>query len=275
MPYDNAYNRNLAKKMRENIDKSIKNEKDEVLYTNTYFTPSKLDEEEFREKTKGGAFFDISNFARARDQAKTVTPEDRERFHKVMAPLEAAASAIFEPAKEAIRNVIGGKKRGRKSKMAGGVSTKERMELDLGAGKKKKEKVVKKYIKKDIEKITCGGSGFSDGTVRDSGYDKTIGAIEGKGKKGGRKLIEKTEMKASSLSGFGKIQEKLMKNKSPKIEDSQKKAVVKKSKVEDKKEKPKTEWMMLVEKVRKEHPEFKGLKPVIEYIKKNNLYVKK
>ena len=67
--------------------------------------------------------------------------------------------------------------------------------------------------------------------------------------------MDKNVLRGSTMSGFGK--KKVSKKASPKAGG-----------------KKTNRWMDLIKKVKSENPQLKGLKQIVEYIKKNNLYKK-
>jgi hypothetical protein len=111
----------------------------------------------------------------------------------------------------------------------------------IGLGKKKGKKGKKdKDEDKDKDKD-------KDKDIFKKGYGKLKGGAGDTGRNIGGSLVPPQDMKGSTLSGFGK-----------------------------EKKKGKTEWMKLIDEVKKK-PEMKGkgVKEIINYIKKNNLYKKK
>jgi hypothetical protein len=142
--------------------------------------------------------------------------------------------------------VEGGKKRGRPKK-EGGAKAKEdeKMAMEIKGLKDKveggKKKEAKSVINDIVKSLKKSGSGANPRKI------------------GGRKLLSLSEMPPSQMSGNGM---------SEGVKEYKKSGS---GVTGGKKENP---WLTLVKKVRKEHPELKGVKAISEFIKKNNLYKK-
>jgi hypothetical protein len=185
----------------------------------------------------------------------------------------------------------GGKKRGRKSKMGAGVAGAG----VAGAGLNllpKLAKAMKGGKKRGRKPKAMEGAGI----ISDLGIPliSNVAGLFGLGQSGGARsdpfrpekfypkvlaqtaptadksvppagIVDSAQNIGSNLSGFGK---KGRRKQSKKDKEDEKLGMGKSG---GRKSNP---WMDLMAKVRKEHPELKGVKAVAEYIKKNNLYKK-
>jgi hypothetical protein len=151
---------------------------------------------------------------------------------------------------------------------------------------------------------TSGGSGFAEGTYRDTGFDKVKGVqgsgfisdlgipvvsglagMFGLGQSGGKKRGRKSKM-AEGLKGKGKsggVRGKKINTDTAtfapagKVKEPVKvveKSVMPGASMSGMGKRQPSKWALLVKDVLQKNKDLKGVKAAIEYIKKNNLYKK-
>lgn len=251
-----------------------------------YESESESDEES--EKKEGGAMYNKMRDS-LEGSAKVYKDYKHQSEDKYACGMGKSGGSSFGVGQGSIRdtgegvtdgkNLGMGKKRGRKSKMGSGLAG-----AGVTGGKKRGRKSKKMEGAGVISDLGIPvisniaglfGLGHSGGARSDplrpeKFYPKVLAQTAPNADKAvpPAGIVDTAQNIGSNMSGFGK---RGRKKASPKEGGKSMLAKTKEVKAGGKKPNP---WMELMAKVRKEHPELKGVKAVADYIKKNNLYKK-